>query len=90
VLAGKADHITLNGIDRWIGGVHLFGNQVPWRWDERVMGSFLNANWLHAKSFGGLLGDEINHFSPSHPRLTTANAEAQNPLHKACLMRSLL
>jgi hypothetical protein len=36
VLAGKADHITLNGIDRWIGGVHLSGHQVPWRWDERV------------------------------------------------------
>lgn len=35
VLAGEADHIALNGIDRWIGGVHLFGHQVPWRWDER-------------------------------------------------------
>jgi hypothetical protein len=34
-LAGKADHITLNGIDRWIGGVHLSGHQVRWRWDER-------------------------------------------------------
>jgi hypothetical protein len=38
VLAGNADHITLNGIDRWIGGVHLFGHQVPWRWDERTTG----------------------------------------------------
>jgi hypothetical protein len=36
VLAGSADHITLNGIDRWIGGVHLSGHQVPWRWDERT------------------------------------------------------
>jgi hypothetical protein len=36
VLAGKADHITLNGIDRWIGSVHLSGHQVPWRWDESV------------------------------------------------------
>jgi hypothetical protein len=35
VLAGKADHIALNGIDRWLGGVHLSGNQVRWRWDER-------------------------------------------------------
>jgi hypothetical protein len=34
VLAGRADHITLNGIDRWIGGVHLKGNSVPWRWDS--------------------------------------------------------
>jgi hypothetical protein len=36
VLAGKADHITLNGIDRWIGGVHLLGHRVRWRWDERI------------------------------------------------------
>src|SRR5215470_3505171 len=35
VLAGKDDHIALNGIDRWIGGVHLRGHQVPWRWDEK-------------------------------------------------------
>lgn len=33
VLSGKSDHIELNGIDRWIGGVHLFGREVPWRWD---------------------------------------------------------
>jgi hypothetical protein len=36
VLAGKADHIRLNGIDRWIGGVHLLGHWVRWRWDERI------------------------------------------------------
>jgi hypothetical protein len=34
VLAGQADQINLNGIDRWIGGVHLRGHQVPWRWDD--------------------------------------------------------
>jgi hypothetical protein len=34
VLAGDADQITLNGIDRWIGGVHLHGRHVPWRWDD--------------------------------------------------------
>jgi hypothetical protein len=34
VLAGEADQITLNGIDRWIGGVHLQGHHVPWRWDD--------------------------------------------------------
>jgi len=34
VLAGTADHVTLNGIDRWIGGVHLLGRDVPWRWDD--------------------------------------------------------
>ena len=34
VLAGQADQIALNGIDRWIGGVHLRGHYVPWRWDD--------------------------------------------------------
>jgi hypothetical protein len=34
VLAGQADQVALNGIDRWIGGVHLTGHQVPWRWDD--------------------------------------------------------
>jgi hypothetical protein len=34
VLAGRADHVTLSGVDRWIGGVHLRGRHVPWRWDD--------------------------------------------------------
>jgi hypothetical protein len=34
VLAGEADFVALHGIDRWIGGVHLRGRSVPWRWDE--------------------------------------------------------
>jgi hypothetical protein len=34
VLAGRADHVTLNGVDRWIGGVHLLGRDVRWRWDD--------------------------------------------------------
>jgi hypothetical protein len=34
VLAGEADHVTLNGLDRWIGGVHLHGRHTPWRWDD--------------------------------------------------------
>ena len=34
VLAGETDQIALNGIDRWIGGVHLHGRHVPWRWDD--------------------------------------------------------
>jgi hypothetical protein len=34
VLAGRADHVTLNGVDRWIGGVHLQGHHPRWRWDE--------------------------------------------------------
>jgi hypothetical protein len=36
VLAGEDDHVTLNGIDRWIGGVHLSGRDVPWRWDDGI------------------------------------------------------
>jgi hypothetical protein len=36
VLAGKADHLRLNGIDVWRGGVHLAGSDgSPWRWDAR-------------------------------------------------------
>ncbi len=34
VLAGDADHVALNGVDRWIGGVHLNGRDARWRWDE--------------------------------------------------------
>lgn len=34
VLAGGADQVALNGLDRWIGGVHLRGRHVPWRWDD--------------------------------------------------------
>jgi len=32
VLEGRADRIALNGIDRWLGGVHLHGGPA-WRWD---------------------------------------------------------
>jgi RNA polymerase sigma factor (sigma-70 family) len=35
VATGEADAIALNGIDRWLGGVHLVGHDVPWRWDPR-------------------------------------------------------
>jgi hypothetical protein len=34
VLAGQADHIRLNGINRWLGGVHLHGPEALWRWNE--------------------------------------------------------
>ena len=36
VLAGEDDHVALNGVDRWIGGVRLSGRSVPWRWDDGV------------------------------------------------------
>jgi hypothetical protein len=34
VLRGEADHVALNGVDRWVGGVHLRGNRPSWRFDE--------------------------------------------------------
>jgi hypothetical protein len=40
VIEGRADHIRLNGIDRWLGGVHLKGDEAAWRWDrasERIV-----------------------------------------------------
>jgi uncharacterized protein DUF1835 len=33
VIQGRADHIALNGINRWLGGVHLEGDKATWRWD---------------------------------------------------------
>ena len=35
VLAGEADLISLNGIDKWLGGVHLVGKENVWRWHNR-------------------------------------------------------
>jgi hypothetical protein len=34
VLEGRADAVERNGIDRWLGGVHLRGRRAAWRWDE--------------------------------------------------------
>jgi hypothetical protein len=34
VLAGERDFVETNGIDLWLGGVHLVDDAV-WRWDER-------------------------------------------------------
>ncbi|HWM90172.1 MAG TPA: DUF1835 domain-containing protein [Thermoanaerobaculia bacterium] len=33
VLAGREDWVRLHGIDRWLGGVHLHGQDAQWRWD---------------------------------------------------------
>jgi hypothetical protein len=35
VLAGADDHVALNGVDRWVGGVHLVGREVA-RFDEGI------------------------------------------------------
>jgi hypothetical protein len=34
VLAGEEDFVRRNGIDYWLGGVHLVGREAHWRWDE--------------------------------------------------------
>lgn len=34
VLEGNEDHVRVNGIDRWLGGVHLHESAPVWRWDE--------------------------------------------------------
>jgi hypothetical protein len=34
VLSGAEDFVRTNGIDQWLGGVHLEGYEPGWRWDE--------------------------------------------------------
>jgi Sigma-70, region 4 len=36
VIDGRADNIKLNGINRWVGGVHLEGDDAAWRWDRNL------------------------------------------------------
>jgi hypothetical protein len=35
VLEGRAEFVALNGIDLWLGGVHLRDKADLWRWDEQ-------------------------------------------------------
>ena len=35
VVSGHVDAVRLRGINQWLGGVHLQGREVPWRWDSR-------------------------------------------------------
>jgi hypothetical protein len=35
VLAEQADAVLYNGVNRWIGGVRLEGQDCPWRWSEQ-------------------------------------------------------
>lgn len=42
VLAGKTDFVDINGIDLWLGGVHLVDDEV-WRWDEQLQELMHNA-----------------------------------------------
>ena len=36
IISGKEDFVLRNGIDMWLGGVHLQGKESPWRWDEET------------------------------------------------------
>jgi hypothetical protein len=36
VLAGEQDFVVQNGIDLWLGGVHLHGPEARWRWDNEA------------------------------------------------------
>ena len=44
VLNGDEDFVRLNGIDMWLGGVQLQGNEAAWRWDEDHQRLDRNAN----------------------------------------------
>jgi hypothetical protein len=33
-MSGEEDFVIRNGIDMWLGGVHLKGRESRWRWDE--------------------------------------------------------
>ncbi|HYT48824.1 MAG TPA: hypothetical protein VEL78_00430 [Pyrinomonadaceae bacterium] len=33
-LAGEEDFVVQNGIDEWLGGIHLKGSEAAWRWDD--------------------------------------------------------
>jgi hypothetical protein len=35
-LAGRRDRVASLGLDRWLGGVHLQGRRVAYRWDPRA------------------------------------------------------
>ena len=36
VLNGESDFVKLNGVDQWLGGVHLEGFDRLWRWDNEM------------------------------------------------------
>lgn len=33
-MVGQEDFVRQNGIDLWLGGIHLKGKEAAWRWDE--------------------------------------------------------
>ena len=35
VLSAESDFVAMNGVDAWLGGVHLLGKDDLWRWDDQ-------------------------------------------------------
>jgi Domain of unknown function (DUF1835) len=48
LLASKADYVAVDGIERWIGGVHLQGHSVAWRFDPAT-GRLVFTDNLHRR-----------------------------------------
>ena len=44
VRTGAADRVRLNGIDRWLGGVHLQSGERVWRWNKEK-GEVVSGKW---------------------------------------------
>lgn len=36
LLSAEADYVAVNGLDRWVGGVHLTGKSTQWRYDADI------------------------------------------------------
>ncbi len=65
VLAGRQDHVALNGIDRWLGGVHLQGDEAAWRWDNathKLVACAADGNHVRGAEAGvvGFVNDEVD------------------------------
>ena len=91
MLDGAADHVALSGVDRWIGGVHLVGREVPWRWDEGVEDDRpvpTAAHSLPSMSIGGAArqapGDDTIASTPSsHRHGTSRPTRCTPPIHRS-------
>jgi hypothetical protein len=57
VLEGRANHIELNGIDRWLGGVHLEGDKAAWALGSRVLPA--------SQARGGIAGYVVSRRRPA-------------------------
>jgi hypothetical protein len=55
VLQLQDDHVHLNGIERWLGGVHLTGTDAVWRWDNATQKLSARARDSRIGDCGGTL-----------------------------------